>query len=234
MIRVNEHTMKNVFLFLSLSFLLSSCSSDSDGDSTPKLFLTKVTSTSSEPGNNLVYNFTYNNGLVSQIIKTGDRAETFTFSYSEDNRIQNIVVTNNAGTYQYVISYDDNKKISGYTYSLDDYSEAWTYNGNNSYTIEGFLDFALNANGDIKSTDSDILMYDNKKGPFQNAKISYQFLGLIAYEDLFYYFGSKKPLSGINQGGQTPLPFTNSYNSDGYLSHCVTGTLALDYEYTEL
>ncbi len=222
--------MKKVFLLLALTLFLSSCSSD-ESDSGPKLFLSKVTSSSPEYGYNLVYNFTYSDGLISQIEKTGDSIETFTFSYFEDNRIKNITVNKSTATYQYVISYDDNKKLSGYTSTLDNYSETYVYNGNNSYTIEGALDFSLNSNGDIKTIESNVLMYDNKKGPFHNAKISYQFLALIAYKDLFYNFGSKKPFSGTSQGGQ----FVNSYNSDGYLSHSeANGNLTLDYQYTEL
>ena len=223
--------MKKVFLLLALSLLLSSCSSDSESDSKSKLFLSKVTSSSPENGYNLVYNFTYNDGLISQIEKTGDSIETFTFSYFEDNRIENITVTNTTATYQYLISYDDNKKLSGYTSTFDNYSETYVYNGNNSYTIEGAFDFSLNSNGDIKTIDSNVFMYDNKKGPFHNAKISYQFLALIAYKDLFYYFGSKKAFSGTTQGDQ----FINSYNSDGYLSHSeASGNVTLDYQYTEL
>jgi|GEM_PF-1743509 len=126
--------------------------------------------------------FTYDaKGRLATLTKSG---EVVSFSYESNNQLRRI----QSASQTFYLYYDqDGKLLELYNVELSE-NAAFTYQGNNSYLVDGIL-IAFNENGDFRQFDDNEFGYSGGKGPFANVK-HLNMLGLYLADDRSLMYGA--------------------------------------------
>jgi hypothetical protein len=182
---------------------------------------------------------TYNNGLWTSI---------FNLSYDSQHRLVQIVEDRESlpAYCVFTFTYDNSDKLMlidklgqehhtiAFTYDAAGYVSSWKYddmlprlvtfnNGIYAVSVANIQTFhSFDADNDVtmvKSGGQSTLSYElTKKGPFKHVVGNYQLFS-VYLDSFMLFFGSKKPLLSITSGPTSSTVFTNTYDSQYYLTN---------------
>lgn len=229
--------------------LICGCNSD-DGNNTPQTvygdFPTTITKTSTtDPGENRSFNFTYNNanqisnisivfpegevyrdyGLSysnGNLTRIADDDFSYTFGYSPENRLNNIVLDNGVVNVPVPITYDENAN----TYSL---------------TLEGTTIFTVNEEDTLpllyttESTET-VIGHTTMDGVFKDLEyhvaLGIFFGGTQGLDYFFFHPFALEAMVFTNETGSTEWTLVNTTDAAGLITEVRATSPVASYTYT--
>ncbi len=218
--------MKKIILCLSLiAITLSSCSSDSDSNTSANdILVKKVVYTSITDSYTETINYTYNGNKIVKGVYSDGTEDIFTYTGNLITKIEMI----DAGdvVYSETFTYDSNSRLINYV-AVEDvftYEESFVYNPNGTVTntIDGGGVRTLHFENDqlVQIVDDSGKIYDYtydaKNSPFLNVT-GYGKIAHVVHGDHEFY-GAKQNISMIHETTDDVAYMTNTmtYNADNY------------------
>lgn len=226
------------FLLTSLVILLtflSSCSKDNEETTTPEISkqVQRIFAVNTNNGTQNEYRFQYNeDNTIKSIVKISNQISfTALFEYEQNSMV--VKITPSQGEVIDVIINYENGIITAFLINEQDLPIS--YNATTeTYGVLG-SQLSLNEVGDVVSLSGLVsLNYDQThKGAFYTIPSSSHQLMFLLFEETYLTTAlSTKPVKSIDTGIDI-LDFSNTYDSQGYITSAVSGSVSFEYQYFE-